>query len=82
MKKRPPRFPKDEVLSQDEQTHRLENFTLKRAEAILKERATYAELTKTEKRRVLTELEKTHLPKRCRECGAMKFYLKNGKPKK
>jgi hypothetical protein len=81
MKKRRPIFPPDEKLSQDEQAHRLEDLTLKRADAIRAEREQKLVVSRTTRQQLLAKLKKTRLAKRCRECGAMKYYLKNGKTK-
>lgn len=71
-----------DVLTEEEKTTRLQDMVLKRAAEIEIERKEKAKLTRLARKKLLGAIERTHLPKRCRQCGAMKYYLANEKTKK
>lgn len=77
--KKPAAPPAHEILTPEEQRRRLEDMLLKRCAEL--------KLARVErKRRGLAAKRKAkarhaRFLKRCHDCGAMKFYLKNGKKK-
>ena len=69
-------------LTPEEQQIRMDDLVLKRAEEIKAERRTNAALKKAAQTKLVKELKRRRLLRRCKTCKAMKFYLKNGKAPK
>jgi hypothetical protein len=77
MGERLPSAEKD-AITHAERAVEIENMLLKRAEEIKKERREKAVRLKAAHMKIIVDLKKTGHLKRCRDCKAMKFYLKNG----
>lgn len=77
-KKGTPRFPPDEVLTEEERRIFREDMIIRRADQIRSARAEKTRFTQSARKQLLALIKRTRLLKRCRECGAMKFYLTNG----
>ena len=70
----------NEAYTPAERGAEMEDMILRRAEEIRKERARKSKIeAKKQKHLLIEELKHARMIRRCRNCKAMKFYLKSGR---
>lgn len=77
-----PRRPSTNGITPEERAIEIQDMLLKRAEEVKREREeTLARIREAKAKALAAGLKRPYYLKRCRECKAMKFYLKSGGPK-